>query len=343
MDNDKIKRFYQGKADIDEVKQILEWIYSEKFENEVGIHLQDLLHSYRDQTQFDKSLQLKLIKEKIDFQKIPSQESYYDVRQYAKTYKKSSFWGYSTRLAAVILLMVISVWALFLFENSRIDTTIDKSVVNLTKSTSKGQKSTIILQDGSRVMLNSNSSITYPEVFPDDIRTVELTGEAFFEVKSDPDHPFVVVAKNITTTALGTSFNINASDIGGITVSLIQGKVVVKDQKTGDEGKVLSPGEEIYFDENNDHFLRVCNIDAVTSWRDGVLYFSNASFDEVMVRLEMWYGVDFEISNRPYELKHYTGKFINESLDNVLEGISFTNNFSYKINGKKVEIKFIDM
>ena len=97
----------------------------------------------------------------------------------------------------------------------------------LTKSTERGQKATITLSDGSTVRLNSESSITYPESFAEEIRELELVGEAFFDIKKDQDRPFIVSSHKIETTVLGTSFNINAYDSTAVSVALVSGKVKV--------------------------------------------------------------------------------------------------------------------
>ena len=97
----------------------------------------------------------------------------------------------------------------------------------LTSASSRGEKSIITMNDGSRVYLNSSSTLSYPATFPSDKREVFLEGEAFFEVTRNENRPFVIRSGNLTTKVLGTSFNVNAFDANNISVSVATGKVQV--------------------------------------------------------------------------------------------------------------------
>ncbi|ELR70502.1 putative anti sigma factor [Fulvivirga imtechensis AK7] len=209
------------------------------------------------------------------------------------------------------------------------------------KSTPAGMKSTIQLSDGSKVTLNSGSKISYLKTFTDSSRVITLEGEAFFEVAKDKTRPFSVIANGTTTTALGTSFNINARD-QVCKVSLASGKVIVIPQKddTGVEKTfVLSPGEALevntvtrtamktVFDQNKDLL-----------WKEGVLYFKQTSIKQIINTLELWYDVEFEITGKFDLNRKYTGRFENASLTHVLDNMSYALDFEYLIQGKKVMI-----
>ena len=116
------------------------------------------------------------------------------------------------------------------------------------KITARGQRSTVLLGDGTKVYLNSDSKISYGENYGEKIREVTLVGEAFFDVAKDPDRPFKVLTSNAVTTALGTSFNITAYPEDQLsTISLATGKVeVIKTNNENGETEAifLSPGEE---------------------------------------------------------------------------------------------------
>lgn len=209
------------------------------------------------------------------------------------------------------------------------------------KATSIGQKSKIFLPDGTEVWLNAKSNLTYNENFSDTNRMVHLNGEAFFKVTKDSSRPFIVESKGVMTQALGTSFNIKAYD-ERIKVALVEGKVEIS-SKSDLFGKVLlDPGQQAKYTEL-DSTIELSQFFAleVTSWKEGILYFKDASFKQVIDKLKLWYGVEIHLSNNQLPNKHYTGKFNNESLKNVMENISFAFNFNYELSGKELKIIFI--
>ncbi len=125
--------------------------------------------------------------------------------------KENSFrYSRIAKIAATILLVLSLSYLLYDKPNLGSEAKLISKSELITKENPKGQKSTIFLKDGSKVILNANSKISYLKPFDEDQRVVALEGEAFFEVAKDKDRPFKVVSGVITTTALGTSFNIKA-------------------------------------------------------------------------------------------------------------------------------------
>lgn len=204
-----------------------------------------------------------------------------------------------------------------------------------------GQKSTIFLADGSQVNLNASSTLTYPKDFSGDERKVFLKGEAFFKVKKG-EKPFVVETEHLKARVLGTSFNIR--DFDGkdeYSLSLLTGKVMVSSVDTPQDYIILNPGQKSGPDiENGSLMVTAFEYDEEMAWKDGVIVFKEIPFKQVLERLEAWYGVEFIQENGPAEHFLVTGKFNNESLDNVLRSISYTGNFSYSFQGKSVYINF---
>jgi transmembrane sensor len=209
------------------------------------------------------------------------------------------------------------------------------------KENSKGRKSTLFLPDGTVVNLNAASSIKYQENFYDSARVIYLDGEAFFDVAKDA-RPFVVYVDNLSITALGTSFNVNAySNADEVAVSLASGKVLVEGHSH--DGKLLlEPGQQVRYQKASDKLVKVEGFSAraVCGWKDGIIHFRSAGFPEVVSRLELWYGVKFEINKQSPLLWSYTGEFRNQSLKSVLESLSFSHNFNYQINDTTVMITF---
>ena len=220
-----------------------------------------------------------------------------------------------------------------------------REIVYIEKINPPGQKSTIFLKDGSKVILNSASRLRFPEDFGTNQRTLELEGEAFFEVAKDTT-PFTVTAAGIRTTALGTSFNIRAFPADArMNVALVTGKVNVSGVAAGAQGDTLSafliPGEQVIYRKGGQAFEKGQFLAReMLGWKDGVIYFNDTPFGEVIETMERWYGVSFEITGRKDRAAGFSGEFHNESLENILEAMSYSQKFQYEINKRNVLLEF---
>lgn len=213
--------------------------------------------------------------------------------------------------------------------------------VLLEKSNPRGQKSIVTLPDGSKVNLNAESSVKYVE--NEGRREIYLQGEAFFKVKKDASKPFVVYSGDISTTALGTSFNVRAyADDQFTQVYLVTGKVAIENKKKKSATKhILLPGNGMIYDKQEGELANV-DLDEVEllAWKDGNLRFVNADFQLVRKELERWYGVKIEINKSPNTTWEINGSFKNQSINNVLQSIQYTTAFEYTIEDKTVKINF---
>ncbi len=214
-------------------------------------------------------------------------------------------------------------------------------VQRVVKENPKGVKSQIQLPDGTRVWLNSASSIAYLSHFSESERIVELQGEGYFEVVKDASRPFRVRSAGVTTTALGTAFNVNAYDSDQVVVSLHEGKVDVK-LANGKGSAVLLPGQQVRL-ENEKFAVVEFKSEGVLAWKNGIIYFDNTDFEQVLSTLEKWYDVSLVVQNLPdakrRELK-VTGTFKEQTLANVLKLLSHSMQFDYTIKEKDVTLKF---
>jgi transmembrane sensor len=174
---------------------------------------------------------------------------------------------------------------------------------------------TLALPDGSRVWLNTASSIRYPTAFAGNERAVEVTGEAYFEVTKNASKKFIVHAGGVQTEVLGTHFNVNAFDDEAETkITLLEGRVKVsvtqpetvshrpslKQPRTGKPETFLTPGQQALITPGGpttNYKLQTSNsvdLEAVMAWKNGFFHFSNASLQEVMRQITRWYDVDVE-------------------------------------------------
>lgn len=241
---------------------------------------------------------------------------------------KPSFWT-STRVAAsVILILTAGLLAYMRYEDFDVPEEI-------TKTTRPGQRSVAVLSDGTRIYLNSDSELVYPEEFDGDVRTVRLSGEAFFEVARDETKPFVVLSGDLKTTVLGTSFNIQAySEQQNVEVTVATGKVSV--QGAGLQ-KLLTPGQQAIFNYED---IQVSDVDVQTfsSWTKGILIFDHARIADILKRMEQYYGVDIdmELASDDCELYLYFDHF---SLEEALRQIKLVSGINYQVsNNRKIVI-----
>lgn len=253
--------------------------------------------------------------------------------------------------AAVAALVIIAVGSLWLFhQRKKVPEVVNVSSVPVTWQTytcAVGGRKTIALPDGTHVILNSNSTLKVPDNFNKHDRQVLLDGAAFFDVVHHAQSPFKVSAKNLVTIDIGTSFLVRAYDYEpDIRVLLLSGKVRIETRRrngneTSHNSIELNPGQDLTLDKSNGQLQTgTFDILALESWKAGKMSFDNASFDEVLRQLQLWYGMEFEIRGKEHKIQHFTGEFTNEKLDNVLKVISFSMNCHYKIEGNKVIMTF---
>lgn len=204
-----------------------------------------------------------------------------------------------------------------------------------TIQTPVGGKFQLNLADGSKVWLNSASSLRFPVFFSGNSREVELKGEAYFEVSKHDDKKFSVRSGNQTVEVLGTHFNINAySDEPSITTTLIEGAVRVIELNSK-KSQILKPGEQSKVD--TDIRIKRKDTQAEVAWKDGYFYFENARIETVMRQLGRWYGITARYEGVLPE-HHFEGAVdTNLTLLEVLE-ILEKSNIHFRLEGKEVVV-----
>lgn len=219
-------------------------------------------------------------------------------------------------------------------------TPIQVEHILLTQTTARGEKLDVTLPDGTEVRLNAGSTLRYPTQFATSTREVELSGEAFFDVVKNPNAAFIVKTAGLTTTVLGTSFNINTNDSDNITVTVASGKVGVAAESSKEV--VLKPKQQLSYNKTS-HQMRTqeVKLDKYLDWKDGILRFENTSISEAVKKLERWYDVDIEVLNQDIGNCRFTGKFNNEELPTVLKSLAYLKSgLTYEIlDNQKIKIK----
>ncbi len=197
----------------------------------------------------------------------------------------------------------------------------------------------LTLADGTKVWLNSESSLRYPTAFAGADRAVEVTGETYFEVSRLPGKPFKVRKGSLEITVLGTHFNVNTyEEEGNMKVTLLEGSVNVS--KVGDTKKIrLEPGEQSQLNKNGDLTVaRDVNTEDITAWKNGKFQFGEkANIGTVMREIARWYDLQLEYDGTIN--LHFGGSISREvNLSQVLKVIEATGGVKFKIAGNKVTI-----
>lgn len=206
-----------------------------------------------------------------------------------------------------------------------------------TIETPKGGQYQVDLPDGTKVWLNAGSLLRYPTNFTGKIRSVELTGEAYFEVAKNAHKPFKVLSKNQVVEVLGTHFNISSyTDDISVKTTLLEGSVKVLSSKVN-QTKLLKPGQQSDINyTNNAFFIKSVNTDEVIAWKNGYFLFSDEDLKSIMARFARWYNVDVEYQGDVDNLRF--GGMVSRSKDltQALKVVEQAGNVKFKIEGRRV-------
>jgi ferric-dicitrate binding protein FerR (iron transport regulator) len=206
-----------------------------------------------------------------------------------------------------------------------------------TLSTPRGGQYSITLSDGTKVWLNSSSSLRFPTAFTTSQRKVELTGEGYFEVAKNPARPFKVQVNEMEVQVLGTHFNIMAYQDEAMTkTTLLEGSVRINKNNTS---TLLKPGQQIKIKQGeNAGKVEEANIEEAIAWKNGMFYFNGATIEVIMRQLERWYDIDVVYEGAVSE--HFNGVISkNVGIAKVFEMLELTGAVHFRIQGKKILVR----
>lgn len=271
------------------------------------------------------------------------------------------------KYAAVIILTIGFTWLGNEFFSGRTsgtsanDNNSDNSVITV----SYGSKSKITLPDGSTVNLNSGSTLRYPAKFSRLSRNVYVDGEAFFDVRKDPKHPFYVKTGDITIKVLGTKFNVKSySDESTIQTTLVTGSIEIYSNKKEISEKnrllTLQPNQQVTIEkkpgglkvigdevkkaektESLRKFIAVSkkiDVIPIVAWKDNRLVFREEKFTDLSRKLERWYDVGIEIKDPELRTALFSGVFVKESIEQALDALKIATPFRYQIKKNQIII-----
>lgn len=234
------------------------------------------------------------------------------------------------KIAVVLLLVLASSYFLEKIQNNN-QVEIMQSI-----HVPAGQRAELLLADGTKVWLNSRSTLTFPGKFEGKNRKVSLNGEGYFSVTKNEKQPFIVETKKCDIKVLGTEFNVLAYDEDSIwSTSLLKGLVEIYPQGMQKGILRLEPntmatltGHKLVKQpiETPDYFL----------WREGILSFKNISVKDMIEKLELYYGTNITVNNTRILQNRYTGKFrTKDGIEHVLRVLQLNNKFTYDKNDER--------
>jgi transmembrane sensor len=289
-----------------------------------------------------------------------------DASNREKTGKNAKYsLGYISAIAAAAAILIGLGW--FLGKRTGIFDQGDKGVYHEIIIPS-GEKSQVLLSDGTKICLNSESKLRYPGTYRNSKRAVFLEGEGYFEVAKQNGTNFTVYAQEIKVEALGTKFNVKSYP-GDKTIetTLVEGSVKV--EHSGRKNKfpmvILKPNERFVYTRSAGDYesqetgdnkksstakitdqqqlisVTKVNTENITCWKDYLLVFDNETLGEIAVKMSRWYKVKVNITDDDLRNHRFTGKFINnETIFNVLEAINLTTPIEYTMVDNEVNIGY---
>ena len=310
-----LPRYCSGEATIEECRMVEEWI-GQSDEN---------YRIVKQMYTIDQVMGTVQMESKVDMEKALASVS----RKMSKAPSHVTWFTWIQRAAAILFIPLLIAFAIQNFTPSPTEVAQMIEV-----KTNPGMTTTVDLPDGTKVYLNSESSLTYPSFFSKDKRDVKLTGEAFFEVRKDPEHRFIVSGPHHTQIeVLGTSFNVEAFERDSfISTTLVEGKVRFAYQKNRQPATVdMKPGQKLMYDTTSSQVKLIqTSGETETAWKDGKIIFQATPLPEALRMLEKRFNVTFVLSNNRLRGEAFNGSFTNQRLERILEIFKISSNIKWR-------------
>lgn len=323
-----ISKYFNGECTQEEIVSVLNWCNQSEQNKKEFIQLKKIWilsnESYNDKISDSAPRVWNNIIDNI------SKES-------SKIYTKRTLIYYASISAAVAVLLMLTL-NVFL-KNDFSGNNIQYTDIYMPR----GEKGQVSLPDGTKVWLNADSKLTFSNDFNSANRIVFLDGEAYFDVKKNDDHEFIVKTNTVDVKVHGTAFNVSAySESKNIDVFLQRGSVSIHKTDVKEELASLLPNQHISIQKDS-YTTHIKNFDdnSEIAWTFDELIFEHTPLKEVLAKMGNWYGVNITVASSPslQDLK-YRFKIKSESLTEILELINKMTPIEYKIDGKEVTINY---
>lgn len=269
------------------------------------------------------------------------EELYLNFQRQLKSRRPSFNLIAAVKYAAIFILAVGISSLYFYYQNS---SQIQKATAsfNTLVVAEDGQRSKVILPDSSVVWLNSGTRLSYNSNFGSTNREIRLVGQAFFQVTKNKLLPLVVSCSDLKVKVLGTTFDVNAYPGNeNISVALQAGSVELLHSTNESFHYKLVPGEMAQFDTHSEKVvIYEANIDRITAWTDGILYFNDTQMKDVLIQLERKYNITIDVKNRNIYNSVFTATIKNETLEEIFKSIEYSCSIRCKIiKGEERDVK----
>ncbi len=248
--------------------------------------------------------------------------------------KRRSLWHYYRQVAAILLLPVL----LFsVFYNPFLRRSTVKNAETFAEIVApEGSRVNFHLPDGSEGWLNSGSTLKYPANFGEE-RQVELSGEAYFDIKHLKNSGFVVSVPDLKVRVLGTKFNLAAYPEDGFTDLVLKEGLVEVGESSGVFTQIIEPGQKLTYDRiTRKQQVKKVDPDLYTAWKEGYLIIDNEPLGQVIGELERWYNVRIVVQDEVLNNYHFKATFRDEPLEEVLRLIALTTPLKYTIEKREI-------
>ncbi len=297
-----IARYFASEATEEEMAVLLKWMQESEDNRKHFFELHDVWHALSPSFA-PEDIDTENAEERILVKSGLQKKSHKWLKSFVKIW---------SRLAAILLLPLL----IFMVYKLAVAPKSENTLLEIATTYGCTMKST--LPDGSTVWLNANSVLKYPAKFVAGQRYVELSGEGYFNVKSDQKNPFIVHTSTMSVKATGTEFNVNSyRNSHTSSVTLVQGRV---DVDIADNGKDygMIPGEYLTLNDGKIDIKKCENLDKYCSWRNGILMFDGDTLEEICERLQQIYNIEFEIKDSRIASSSYRMILQGENINDIL-------------------------
>jgi len=329
MQSEKLlEKYLIGQCTNDQMKEIEEWILSSNNPDKVDAFLRQLWerssqpsHVFSPDT---KNEILANLLQQIKDETPKSKPQKRRILTIAKTLQK---------VAAILFLPLLISSIIYLYHPSK-----ENTVVQFTSTYAPaGKQATVVLPDGTEIVLNSNTHLKYASNFGEKNRNVILNGEAFFDVEKG-DIPFIVSTPHLNVKVLGTEFNVSAYENDDhVTTTLEEGSIELINEKLNITKK-LKPGFQATMHTKSSKLeINAVNVKKYSAWKEGKLLFVNEPLHQIKLKLERKFNVEIILSKELSKEKYkYTAEFENETLQEIFEALNFIIPIKYNRIDNKV-------
>ncbi|WP_197413267.1 FecR family protein [Pedobacter sp. Leaf176] len=326
-----------GEIDANDLNLLNKTVIEDEHYSELAGHLENYLGKQNIPNNSDSQHQLNQVWTMIDGNQNGHLSGKYNYSEY-KGSISSPIW-----IKAAAALIVISCGGLLLYKLSKMETSHE-----FEQLTTREVKTFKMLDDGTKVWLNKHSTLNYNKGFGVDAREITIEGEAYFDVVKNNRIPLYVHAGNIDIEVKGTAFNVKAEKGNkDIEVALLRGLIQISDRLNKNSSLLLHPNQKIVYntwqkDKNKNLQLKLVNPSALlneTKWIADTLVFRKEKLKDLARKMEKKYDVRIDIQSEALKEKHFSGIFINETIEQAITSLKLSYPLTYTINKRLVVIK----